>query len=497
MADVFISYKAERRRAARHLANVLQAYGYSVWYDYGLTPGEDFAPRLMRELESAKAVVVLWCALSVDSDWVAKEANAARGGGTYLPCWIERAQLPGAFAEADTIDLTPWDANPRSHVLDRLIAEIGRRVGRAPQADFNALMKLDEDWRGFGAPSLAQFALDAAPEAMRESAHPAPARVAQPVAAVAPTAPPSRASSGERWEQAHAFQATPGEVQTAIWSPDGRLIAAEGVDSSLVTVWDPHEGRAVCSYAGPSNDARPGCLAFSYDSQILAAGYGASVYAFNPHTGANAFVLKDHGANVCAIGFAASSDALATANLNQRIVYWSVRDQKLIAEFKASGWGAVQGLTLRGTGKLRWIQVDFDTLEIGNWRAMNIERDAFEPFGERGAEAEWPIAANRSLHARDYNTALELNDTAHGRAIERWSTDRFKLASLRTEHLAGRFMMVVDGAKLKVWSAEDGRELATLAPENGAWIRTAEFSPDGAMIATGDSKGAVRVWRRA
>jgi hypothetical protein len=39
MADVFISYKSERRAATRHLAQTLTCYGYSVWYDCPLMKG--------------------------------------------------------------------------------------------------------------------------------------------------------------------------------------------------------------------------------------------------------------------------------------------------------------------------------------------------------------------------------------------------------------------------------------------------------------------------
>ena len=159
MADVFISYKSERRAAARHLGKVLDAYGYEVWYDYGLIPGDDFELRLMAELAAAKAVVVLWCTMAVTSTWVNQEAREAKREGKYLPCWIENAMLPAEFATADTINLTTWDGAPRSYMLDRLLGDIARRLGRDPSINFNRLRELDEDWRGYGAPSLAQFAL--------------------------------------------------------------------------------------------------------------------------------------------------------------------------------------------------------------------------------------------------------------------------------------------------------------------------------------------------
>jgi len=159
VADVFISYKSERRPAARHLAKVLRAYGFDVWYDYGLIPGDDFEPRLMAEMAAAKTIVVLWCSMAIASKWVNKEAREAKRTEKYLPCQIESTALPKEFAAAETINLMQWDGAPRSHMLDRLVLEIARRLGRDPVANFNQLRELDEDWRGYGAPSLAQFAL--------------------------------------------------------------------------------------------------------------------------------------------------------------------------------------------------------------------------------------------------------------------------------------------------------------------------------------------------
>jgi len=121
-------------------------------------------------LAAAKAVVVLWCRKSVKSGWVNKEARFARAHDKFLPCWIEAAGLPDEFASVDTINLSNWDAAPRSNALDRLLLHIGQRVGRKPAPDFDALRELDEDWRGFGAPSLAKFALGEAPEQLREAA---------------------------------------------------------------------------------------------------------------------------------------------------------------------------------------------------------------------------------------------------------------------------------------------------------------------------------------
>jgi len=169
VAEIFISYKSERRKAARHLAKVLGCYGFDAWYDYGLIPGEDFELRLMSELGRADAVIVLWCDLAVKSEWVAKEARAAREQDKFLPSWIKKATLPEEFAGSDTIDLSGWDGAPRSHHLDRILGDLSRRLKRDPVPNFYALKDLDEDWRGFGQPSLGAFALGEPPAAMREN----------------------------------------------------------------------------------------------------------------------------------------------------------------------------------------------------------------------------------------------------------------------------------------------------------------------------------------
>jgi len=159
VADAFISYKTERRNAAQHLSRILELNGYSVWFDYGLLSGSDFGPQIERELRAAKAVIVLWCSLSHDSHWVLEEANLAERLGTLTPVWLEPVELPLGFARTDTIDLSHWDGSPRSPVLDRLLNEVGRRVGRDPAPSYRGLQSYEETWRSFGAPPLSRFAL--------------------------------------------------------------------------------------------------------------------------------------------------------------------------------------------------------------------------------------------------------------------------------------------------------------------------------------------------
>jgi formylglycine-generating enzyme required for sulfatase activity len=164
MAEVFISYKSERRRAAEHMAAVLERHGFSVWFDYQLIKGRDFGLQIDRRVREAKALVVLWCSKSATSRWVAEEVDLAHELGILVPVKIEPCELPVGFRRADYVNLVDWDGAPRSNRLDPLLDALEQKIGRSPAPDFKALRDYEETWRRFGALPLKGFAFDRAPE---------------------------------------------------------------------------------------------------------------------------------------------------------------------------------------------------------------------------------------------------------------------------------------------------------------------------------------------
>ncbi|MGL4728122.1 MAG: toll/interleukin-1 receptor domain-containing protein [Bosea sp. (in: a-proteobacteria)] len=170
MADIFISYKSERRKAVQHLAEILKINGYTVWFDAGLHSGVDFSAQIEKELEASLVVITLWCKLSVTSEWVKEEAHYAKNKNKAIPALIEPVELPFGFGLSDTINLAKWDGSPRSEALDRLFQQIAQKTNKKRQPDMEALTLFEEPWRRYGSPTLAQFALindDAAQEAER------------------------------------------------------------------------------------------------------------------------------------------------------------------------------------------------------------------------------------------------------------------------------------------------------------------------------------------
>src|SRR5580704_4845945 len=108
MADVFISYARSTAREAQGVAEALRGMGFAVWRDDELPPHRDYTDAIEERLRGAKAVVVLWSAEAVKSQWVRAEANVAREAGTLVQLRLDSATPPLPFNEIQCADLAGW-----------------------------------------------------------------------------------------------------------------------------------------------------------------------------------------------------------------------------------------------------------------------------------------------------------------------------------------------------------------------------------------------------
>jgi hypothetical protein len=111
MSDIFISYSSKNRPSAQRLAEALSAQGWSVWWDREIQTGQVYHQVIEQALHAAKAVVVLWSAESVSSEWVKNEAAVAAERGVMLPANLDGTRLPLEFRARQTADLQGWDGD--------------------------------------------------------------------------------------------------------------------------------------------------------------------------------------------------------------------------------------------------------------------------------------------------------------------------------------------------------------------------------------------------
>jgi adenylate cyclase len=109
MSDVFVSYARSDEPQAKRVAEALRALGYHVWRDDELPAHRAYAEVIEERLKSAKAVVVLWSAEAVKSQWVRAEADSARSAGTLVQALLDHNVPPMPFNQIQCADLTAWD----------------------------------------------------------------------------------------------------------------------------------------------------------------------------------------------------------------------------------------------------------------------------------------------------------------------------------------------------------------------------------------------------
>jgi adenylate cyclase len=129
MADIFVSYARTDRARVAPLVAALEAEGFSVWWDPEIVGGQEFDALITRELETAKAAIVVWTPASVGSRWVRGEARFAADRGVLTPIQIDAPSLPLDFRAIHTIDFDGWNEDTRSRPFRDLTRALGAVLG--------------------------------------------------------------------------------------------------------------------------------------------------------------------------------------------------------------------------------------------------------------------------------------------------------------------------------------------------------------------------------
>jgi TolB-like protein/Flp pilus assembly protein TadD len=136
-STIFLSYARADQKRALPIIKILEAAGYSVWWDGLLEPGERFSRTTEDALERAKAVIVLWSKTSTASHWVHDEATRGRDRKCLVPVSIDGSEAPLGFRQFQVIDISkakPTPQAPAYQAVLRAVAALHDRPYEAPPA---------------------------------------------------------------------------------------------------------------------------------------------------------------------------------------------------------------------------------------------------------------------------------------------------------------------------------------------------------------------------
>ncbi len=259
----------------------------------------------------------------------------------------------------------------------------------------------------------------------------------------------------------------------------GRLIAGGG--AGAVRLWS--------ATGAPITDLRlPGAvLAVSPVAPLvlLAAPRGALLWDLL--RGRALATLAGHGRDVTCAGFAPDGGLVATGSADRTVRIWSLAGGPALLVLRGHGdrlatlgfAGGARLASVSDDGSLRlWdAQARHDLAELP--RVPGLSTALLSPDGGRVLTASTHGIATLS----DLSSRQALRTLVQGPAI--------RAAAFAAD--GRRFATVGDGGLGRIWSAQDGRLLTSIAAPPPA-LAAACFSPDGGALLTGGADGALRVW---
>lgn len=114
MADIFLSYARADRATMLRLAQAVRAEGYEPWWDDEIPAHVAYRELIAEKINASKAVVTLWSASAVASEWVRAESEVARGARKLIQASIDGSTPPLPFNLLQAASLQGW-AGEKDH----------------------------------------------------------------------------------------------------------------------------------------------------------------------------------------------------------------------------------------------------------------------------------------------------------------------------------------------------------------------------------------------
>jgi adenylate cyclase len=131
MSDIFVSYARSTEAQAKRVAEALRGLGYNVWRDDELPAHRSYTEVIEERLQAAKAVVVIWSAEAVTSEWVQSEADSARRDHKLVQLTVDGSRLPKPFDRVQCADLIGWTGDLNAAGWKTVAASITELAGAA------------------------------------------------------------------------------------------------------------------------------------------------------------------------------------------------------------------------------------------------------------------------------------------------------------------------------------------------------------------------------
>jgi WD40 repeat protein len=242
------------------------------------------------------------------------------------------------------------------------------------------------------------------------------------------------------------FTETLGNILSAAFSPDGRLLATCDTDCQI-RVWEVKTGKLLLVCQGHTNWVR--FVAFSPNGQIIAScGADEKIKLWNVRDGVGIKTLTGHEHDVFSLAFSPDGQTLASASGDRTVKLWNIGAGKCCQTL---------------TGHSDWV------------RSV-----AFSPDGQ-------------TLASSSADGAIKLWDVHQGKC---WRTLNAHTGWVRSIAFSSDGETLASGSgdrTIKIWNYRTGECLKTYTGHTNS-VYSIAYSPDGQILVSGSGDRTVKIW---
>ncbi len=282
----------------------------------------------------------------------------------------------------------------------------------------------------------------------------------------------------------------------AFFSPDGRVMVTAG-DDKVIKVWDVQTGRLLRKdkYRGGT----PICGELSPDGELLATGtFGDTVHLWDVAAGRRVGELTTGQNKLLGVDFSPDGERLAVASGGKTVSVWHVQShQKLWVS--AEQLLPVTSVTFSPDGKTL-------ATATGSWKEREEPGEAKLWDAESGKElATVPGLPGDSAGVFSSPYVIFLAPGGGDATLRIWDAESRQLnLTISTAGAIQRMTFLPDGESVLAahyggsvshWDADSAELVADYeAPTERITVLELSYSPDGSLLATSSTEGAVRLW---
>lgn len=296
---------------------------------------------------------------------------------------------------------------------------------------------------------------------------------------------PAEAVSGsfiDYFAEERQFKGHEGSVNSASFSPDGKLIVTAGADNTA-RLWD-FAGKQVAELIGHQGNVKS--ANFSPDGKlIVTASFDGTACVWDV-SGKQLAGLKGHQGNVYSANFSPDGKQIITAGADKTIRLWDLSG-KQVKEFKAHE-SSVYSVNFSPDGK-RIVTASGDkTARV--WDLSGKLLAELKGHQDTVWSASFSPDSQRIVTASDDKTARVWDFSGKVLALLQGHKDSVYSASFSSD---GKRIVTasIDFTGL-LWESS-GKLIGKLQQHTGG-VNSAKFSTDGKLIVTASNDGTVRVW---